>query len=612
MPGICGFVVNENVEPYVDIFPKMVSTLAYGKYDNIITHQEKTIVLGVTGLDEQCSENMYKGSVAIVLLFGYVTLINKNSDRENNYSPARQVYDQYVHIGPSCLDNLNGSYVVAIWDRTTHCLTLSTDRIGTKSLYYTTRGGALFFSSELKALLHIDEISKTYNDEAIADFFSFGQLLGDKTFIQGIESLSPASTLTYKNGKCTKNKYWEIPFADSYPKKSNDYYDDLVYNALSGAIDRIVDPNKDYGIALSGGQDSRWIAALLGKKRPDSLAMTFGVDQCDDIRLASHVAQLTGIKHKMVPLKEEDIIESLREIVNITDGMYNIFHANEYYLALEQSAQTDISVGGVLGDDLFGSGVNPRTFLLNQNKLKTYQYNQLRNNSIGDEALEQLVGKERHLRWKKMAYQSYEDCISDTKFNSPVDLLTYFNVRQIEPRFIFLSQRLKEAYIDQRYPFIDNGVIEAALQLPPSQRFVWRAYRRSFIKHFPDLGNIPWTKSLLPLKSSWVSHSAVFLLQRIVERAPAQMPKQIGGLYLKKKGHSDYDLWLRNELGKYTRSILLGPQANQLGLFNQEHVHKLLEDQVSGRRNLGNFIGLLLTFELWNQMQFGANSPSDL
>ena len=83
--------------------------------------------------------------------------------------------------------------------------------------------------------------------------FSFSYILGDKTFVQGVQLLSPASTLIYQDGKCSKDSYWHLLHPDSYPSRPDAWYDELVYNAIVSAINEMIEPDRRYGVALSGG-----------------------------------------------------------------------------------------------------------------------------------------------------------------------------------------------------------------------------------------------------------------------------------------------------------------------------------------------------------------------
>jgi asparagine synthase (glutamine-hydrolysing) len=454
--------------------------------------------------------------------------------------------------------------------------------------------------------LRVPTIGRNLNEAGLADFFSFGYLLGDKTFVQGVKLMPPASRFVYHGGVRSMHHYWNLEFPDSYLHRPDEWYDSLIHDSIADAIDQIVDSGRRYTIALSGGLDTRWIAALLSRRQPETVAMTFGQVGCDDVQFAARVAQQTGIRHVWIPLTEDAVTEQTEMAVHVTDGMFNVIHANEIVLSLAQPTYGDVSVGGFLGGELFGSGVDPRTIFLPKRGILPYLYRKLRQSSLSDRELRRVFGDERYLRLKQLALQSLRDCVEDANSDIPVNMLDHFYLRQRQRRFTFMGQLLKQPYIDARYPFCHHRVVEAALQLPPAQRLVERAYRRSLARHFPSLDGIPWERTLLAVSTPLLTILPHYALRKTLERLPiGWLPSQLGGLHVQRRYFADYATWMQGNLGRYVKSVLLGPDSNPLQIFNSAYVGELVEAQVAGRRDLKNFIGLLLTFELWSRMFVG-------
>ncbi|HHH76057.1 MAG TPA: asparagine synthetase B, partial [Phycisphaerae bacterium] len=95
----------------------------------------------------------------------------------------------YEARGIEGLRELNGSFALAIWDSRTQTVTLASDRYGLRPLYYARRAGSLLFASEVKALLADPLLTREIDHHAVADFFAFQMLLGDKTFFSEIRVL---------------------------------------------------------------------------------------------------------------------------------------------------------------------------------------------------------------------------------------------------------------------------------------------------------------------------------------------------------------------------------------------------------------------------------------
>jgi asparagine synthase (glutamine-hydrolysing) len=111
-----------------------------------------------------------------------------NDNSENNTKYCMNLYEKE---GINALYSLNGAFTLAILNLEKEQLTIINDRYGLRPLYYCIVGNKLLFASEVKALLQ-DEMSPLALDPAaIADFFTFGFVLGDKTFFKEIKMLPP-------------------------------------------------------------------------------------------------------------------------------------------------------------------------------------------------------------------------------------------------------------------------------------------------------------------------------------------------------------------------------------------------------------------------------------
>ena len=76
-------------------------------------------------------------------------------------------------------------------------LTLISDRFGMRPLYWAQVNGALVFASEIKALLAVPGLSRKMSRDGLAQFFAFGQYLGDRTSFDAISVLPAASLLEF-------------------------------------------------------------------------------------------------------------------------------------------------------------------------------------------------------------------------------------------------------------------------------------------------------------------------------------------------------------------------------------------------------------------------------
>src|SRR5262249_38376439 len=101
-------------------------------------------------------------------------------------SPAELVAHGYGADGLDFFGGLHGKVVPARWAARRARLVLVSDRFGMRPLYYASLGDRLLFASEIKALLCDREVSRRPHLAGIAQFFTFGQLLGEDTFYDSV------------------------------------------------------------------------------------------------------------------------------------------------------------------------------------------------------------------------------------------------------------------------------------------------------------------------------------------------------------------------------------------------------------------------------------------
>ena len=77
----------------------------------------------------------------------------------------------YIEWGRECIKRLNGIFAFGIWDEAEQSLFLGRDRMGVKPLFYSAKGGALIFGSEIKALLANPLVKPELDEQGLAEVF---------------------------------------------------------------------------------------------------------------------------------------------------------------------------------------------------------------------------------------------------------------------------------------------------------------------------------------------------------------------------------------------------------------------------------------------------------
>ncbi len=84
----------------------------------------------------------------------------KKGHRFRSKSDSEVILHLYEEKGIELIEDLNGMFAFCIFDENNNNLFLARDRVGIKPLYYYFKNGLFSFSSELKALLALRNISR--------------------------------------------------------------------------------------------------------------------------------------------------------------------------------------------------------------------------------------------------------------------------------------------------------------------------------------------------------------------------------------------------------------------------------------------------------------------
>ena len=148
--------------------------------------------------------------------------------------------------------------------------------------------------------------------------------------------------------------------------------------------------------------------------------------------------------------------------------------------------------------------------------------------------------------------------------------------------------------MEYRVPFCDYDLVDFISGLPPKQKLLAAFHRRLLAEKFPPLGSIPYQRTGLPVSSG--------LTRILLRKMKENLLKRVFRSRADKRGYLDYDGWMRADLKELLASVLLSDKFLSRGYFNPDYVQRMMEDQLSGRRNLSSQLGALLTFELWHQL----------
>jgi asparagine synthase (glutamine-hydrolysing) len=271
--------------------------------------------------------------------------------------------------GASLPEQIDGMFALAVWDSRERVGLLARDRMGKKPLYYWESDGALYFASELKALLSIPGFERRLNLEALHHYLSYKHVPHPLTIFEGVRMLPPAHRLVYRHGSPpVVTRYWNLSFAprNGHMPDDDEAADELLAR-MRAAVRRRFMSDVPVGFFLSGGIDSSLTTALASEVAPSRVktftltyadeATTAGKEQ--DRRWARWVAERFGTEHHEETISVSNYPESLRKILRAFDEPFAGV-VSTYFLSQRMARHVKVAVAGDGADELFGSYLSHR------------------------------------------------------------------------------------------------------------------------------------------------------------------------------------------------------------------------------------------------------------
>jgi asparagine synthase (glutamine-hydrolysing) len=280
-------------------------------------------------------------------IYNYVELRSQCEKRGYNFkshTDTEVILALFDWRGKDCLQEMDGMFAFAIWDREKHSLFCARDRFGEKPFYYTIFNGIFYFGSEMKALWAAGVPKKT--DDTMVYSFIVNSLVDSvtdksKTFFQGIKKLPASHYFTLKKGenKVTPYRYWNIDLNKKINDITIDEAKQKVYQLMLTSIKRRLRSDVPVGSSLSGGVDSSVLVYMIDQLNPDkkfrqkTFSAQFPGYIKDESRFQEMVIDQCNVEPYFVKPSAESLMQDLHKV---------IYHQEEPFQHASMVAQYEV------------------------------------------------------------------------------------------------------------------------------------------------------------------------------------------------------------------------------------------------------------------------------
>ena len=128
--------------------------------------------------------------------------------RYRSHTDTETVVHLYEEHGRGCVEHLQGMFAFAVWDARRRELLLVRDRLGVKPLYYAQLPGGFVFGSEPKAVIAHPSVPRELDEDALAEYLTFGFTPPPRTMFAGVGKLAPGEWMTVSAGGTVERGTW--------------------------------------------------------------------------------------------------------------------------------------------------------------------------------------------------------------------------------------------------------------------------------------------------------------------------------------------------------------------------------------------------------------------
>jgi len=545
--------------------------------------------------------------------------------RFETHGDTETILHAYEEWGESCVEHLRGMFAFAIWDASEQVLFISRDRFGIKPLFYGQYSGGFCFASEMKAMLADDCFPRVIDEYALASYFTLSYIPGEMTIYRDIRKLLPGHNLTWRNGKYTIRKYWDLTF-NPETGRSEKYFIQGTMDLLRESVGSHMVSEVPLGAFLSGGVDSSTIVALMSEfsETPvNTICMGFGGEvggYLDERLYARQVAERYGTRHR-----EFEVLPSAEGLIETIVRAFDEPFADDsaipsYFVCKTARENVTVALSGLGGDEVFAgyerylgfavSGwfrrlpsfvreviIRPLIEGLPERADGHYTVNHMkrfvRSSSLSpDECYLGFINKVKlgirgnffadpgHFQLQSSFCQklilNYFNTANVSGNSDSLNRALFSDIKTYLPEDILaVTDRMSMQHgLEVRVPFLDHKFIEFCATIPVEMKIKWLQKK--------------------------------YLLKKAVR---GLLPREV--IDHRKQGFvGPMTSWLKNELKPFVHDTLSEANLRKHNLLNYNTVQNILEEHFTGREIHDTLIWSMVIFQTWYDIYIDKHKAS--
>jgi asparagine synthase (glutamine-hydrolysing) len=335
MCGICGFCFPDKKQIDFNVLKKMTSALKHRGPDDEGYYTDAGIALGHRRLSiidlNTGKQPIHNEDESVYVVFNG-EIYNFPELKKDLESRGHAFYTKtdteilvhlYEEMREGLLEEINGMFAFALWDKKSKKLFLARDRIGIKPLYYSYNSNGLAFSSEPKALLQLPWIEGKLDLQGLSHYLSYDYIPAPYSIYKDIKKVPPGHQVVYQKGKIRCDRYWDLDLTDRFNRNLEEReFCELIWREFCRGVKMRLISDVPIGVLLSGGIDSTSVLAALRHEGVDDVktfSIGFEDPSFDESRYFRSAASFFETEHHEEVLAPQKLIDIIPEVASMLD-----------------------------------------------------------------------------------------------------------------------------------------------------------------------------------------------------------------------------------------------------------------------------------------------------
>jgi asparagine synthase (glutamine-hydrolysing) len=534
--------------------------------------------------------------------------IVERSDPGRSSDPAFVLASLYKALGLGALENVNGWFSGILVDLRHRQTVLFNDRYGLNRIYVREQDNRLFFSSEAKSLLAVLPKLRELDVRGLAEWFSCGCPLENRTLFRGISLLPAASAWIFAaDGVLKKERYFHPSTWENQAELPVEEYNQRLTKLFPRILKRYTNGTEPVAMSLTGGLDGRMIMAWAGSNPGALPCYTFNGSyrDCADVRIARKVAAVCAQPHQTISVGAEFLGQFPRlaeQTVRITDGAMDVSATPGLYVNRLARQIAPVRLTGNYGSEILRRHIAFKPCVLSS-KIFSPDFGPQLAAAAGTYSEQAQGSRLSFIAFKQMPWHHYA------------------------------RLAIEQSQISIRSPFLDNNLVALAFRAPRfssdsssapcavpvvnshslDASFAFESSMRLISAGNAELSRIPTDRGLTWPAQKWANRlqreyhefwaKAEYTYDYGMPQWLAQIDRKLSALRLEKlflgrQKYYHFRTWYRHQLASYVKDILLDLRSRSRFYLNRAALEPLVNGHVSGLRNYTIELHKLLSLEL--------------